>query len=143
MNKVLLGMLIACCAACLIGFWYVGAGLQASAGMVVSARKWVSAELPPVLKTWDAEELLRQAAPQMAESNPKSAVERTFLQLQARLGKLKALGEIKQNGFAGSSKEIVVSFKCAATFEKRGATVQVKVVGTKGRFQWANFFVED
>jgi hypothetical protein len=118
---------------------YTGSKLDAS------SKAYVDANVPPIVSTWSATELLKRASPELRNVGP----EEQFTQL---FGKLSQLGSLtKYEGAKGGSntnispstgKVVTADYEAHATFEKGSATIKVSLIQEKGEWAFLRFYVD-
>lgn len=118
---------------------YLGSGLDKE------SKSYVDANLPKILKNWDADELLQRASPELMTVAPKEQIEQLFTIFSDKLGPLKQYnasnGQSNLSFTTPEGKVITGAYVAEAIFEKAPATIQFRVIKHGDTWQVLEFRV--
>ncbi|MDA8163772.1 MAG: hypothetical protein M0017_01880 [Desulfobacteraceae bacterium] len=109
------------------------------------SKSYVDANLPPIVGTWNPEELIKRSSPEFLQVTPPDKIEKLFGILSQRLGPLK-----EYRGSRGRSKELMIGaeevitgdYKAEASFANGPAQIDCRVIKHDGQWQILEFWVD-
>jgi hypothetical protein len=127
--------------------WSIGNGLTAVGRIRESAQQEADSVLPLILKDWSADELSKNAAPELKENVSVPAMLKMMSELKAKLGNFKSVDKAKIGNFESPSTGnqggpfMIAPFTALGHFEKGDAVIELKLVRSEGKWRVGNFFV--
>lgn len=139
MNRWALGAAVVMVVACGGGMLFFANSLGTVSKSAASARKFVEAELPPILKAWDDKRMVSHAHPKLMATTSPEEIGKLFQKLRAELGEFDKIESLQTTGFGAKTDDgVVVSFAAEATFTKRRTSIRIKVVRKTEIWQFAD-----
>ncbi|MBL8041022.1 MAG: hypothetical protein JNM04_06700 [Chthonomonas sp.] len=146
MFKWLLGAVVLMATCCGGGMYFALQSLQAGTEVLKSSGKWVDEQLPPIVKTWDAEKFAALAADEFLFNTPKDQIRKKFDVLRQNFGGLVKMEPAKYLGVLPRTPDfdfVGVHVTADAQFEKKKAKIDLKLKYSKRKFQFANIQVDE
>ncbi len=125
-----------------IGLLYTGLILIATIGYLAvkifgkdldqESRAYVDQAVPLILTSWNAEELLKRASPELLKKTPPKTIKSLFNEMSRQLGPMKTYngseGEAHDSVNPEQGRQTVANYQAKAVFEKAPAKVDIKLI---------------
>ncbi len=121
------------------GLAYVGRSLD------TESRADLDALVPSIIRSWNAQELVRHASPELLHAAPPEKIQQLFSIFSSKLGPVKAYGGSRGDSridFTRRGILITAAYVAQAVFEKAPANIQIRMVRRNGVWQVLEFRVD-
>lgn len=138
-------------AAALFAVAFIGFSWMTSNQIKKSGDAFLDAVLPKVASPWDVREFRKASAEKFKNETSVEDTEKMFSQLKERLGPLKKIESkdlltMQAHQIAPGQKpgqEFIVAYRVKCQFEKRPATLELKLIFSEIGWRFANFVVNE
>ena len=142
MKKLLIILGIIFLAAILFLGIAIGVAAVKGSALDKESKAYVDGNLPLIISAWDEQELLSRASPEFTQNIKKADLDRLFIGLSHKLGKMQSYeGSVGQSYVDYSvlssheGKVITAVYAAKATFANGPASIQVTLIKHGGKWQ--------
>ncbi|MGH7376960.1 MAG: hypothetical protein ACREKK_06035, partial [Candidatus Methylomirabilales bacterium] len=133
----------------LVGWGIVGFGLHRlwnyGSQLDTGSKSYVDEVVPRIVSSWNSQELMQRASPQLISAAPPEKVKKVFQAFSDRFGSLKSYdgsrGEARVFVSPQTGKVTTASYVVDATFERAKASIHVNLIVRDGRWEIVGFHV--
>ena len=131
---------------CIIVIGVIGSSIAAYHGTKLdkNSKAYVDEVIPVIVSSWNSQELIYRASPELLKIMPQDKVDGMFKMLSGKLGGLKKYKGSKGSSFvnfSSSGKVITASYVVQAAFEKADAEIKISIIQHNNKWQILEFFV--
>jgi hypothetical protein len=109
-----------------------------------SSKEYVDEVTPIIISSWNSNELMSRASPELLKVAPQDKVEAMFQMFAEKLGSLREYKGSKGGSFMNitpAGKVVTASYIVEASFPYGDAEIKVRVIQHHGKWQILEFFV--